>query len=81
MRLKHEYNVPKTREIRVARGQGFIFGFLSLYIFFPDGETPEEYDYKATSSFRMTTELRNRVNDVLKEFIGSRYYHNYTSGK
>jgi len=46
-----------------------------------DGETPEDYDYKATSSFRMTTELRNRVNDVLKEFIGSRYYHNYTSGK
>ena len=72
-------NVQKTREIRVARGPGF-FCFLSLF-FFPDGETPEEYDYKATNSFRMTTELRNRVNDVLKEFIGSRYYHNYTSGK
>ena len=71
-------NVQKTREIRVARGPGF-FCFLSF--FFADGETPEEYDYKATSSFKMTTELSNRVNDVLKEFIGSRYYHNYTSGK
>jgi len=46
-----------------------------------DGETPEDYDYKATSSFRMTAELRERVNGVLKEFVGSRYYHNYTSGK
>ena len=71
----------KTRKIRVARGQGFIFVFFIFISFFADGETPEDYDYKATSSFRMTTELRNRVNDVLKEFIGSRYYHNYTSGK
>jgi len=46
-----------------------------------DGEIPEDYDYKATTSFRMNGELRSRVNDVLKEFIGSRYYHNYTSGK
>ena len=46
-----------------------------------EGETPEEYDYKVTNSFRMTPELRDRVNNVLKEFVGSRYYHNYTSGK
>ena len=41
----------------------------------------EEPDYKVTTSFKMDEDLRKRVNEVLKEFIGSRYYHNYTSGK
>ena len=31
--------------------------------------------------FRITPELVKRVNEVLQKFVGSHYYHNYTSGK
>ena len=37
--------------------------------------------YKVTRDFRMSEDLRKTVNETLKEFIGSHYYHNYTSGK
>ena len=45
------------------------------------GENDAEFDYKASSEFRMSESTRQRVNEVLKEFLGSKYYHNYTSGK
>merc|ERR1719328_472271 len=32
-------------------------------------------------NFRITPELVKRVNEVLQKFVGSHYYHNYTSGK
>jgi tRNA U38,U39,U40 pseudouridine synthase TruA len=31
--------------------------------------------------FRLTPELREKVNQVLKSFVGHHYFHNYTSGK
>ena len=40
-----------------------------------------ESAFASHESFRITPELRNRVNEVLRKFIGSHYYHNYTSGK
>ena len=36
---------------------------------------------KVTEAYRITPEVRERVNKVLDMFVGSRYYHNYTSGK
>ena len=36
---------------------------------------------KTTLEFRMKSEVRERVNETLKEFVGTKYYHNYTSGK
>ena len=53
------------------------FAFASIV---PNEDTNEEC-CKVTYDFRMTPELRQEVNRVLKEFIGTRYYHNYTSGK
>jgi len=37
--------------------------------------------YVVTYSYRMTEDVRNYVNHVLQKFVGSKYYHNYTSGK
>ena len=34
-----------------------------------------------TEDFRMSEEIRSKVNATLKEFVGVHYYHNYTSGK
>ena len=34
-----------------------------------------------TESYRITEEVRDKANRVLAMFVGSRYYHNYTSGK
>lgn len=44
--------------------------------------TPElEEAFKLHESFRMDEALRAKVNDILQKFVGSRYFHNYTSGK
>ena len=40
-----------------------------------------ESAFASHESFRITPELRSRVNEVLQKFVGSHYYHNYTSGK
>lgn len=37
--------------------------------------------FVATLDFRMSSELQEKVNKVLKCFVGSHYFHNYTSGK
>jgi len=46
----------------------------------PEEEVSPEM-YQVTYAYRMKDETRNYVNDVLQKFIGSKYYHNYTSGK
>lgn len=40
-----------------------------------------ESAFLAHENFRMDPQLHSRVNEVLQMFIGSHYYHNYTSGK
>ena len=40
-----------------------------------------ESAFKAHENFRIDSDLIENVNEVLKKFIGSHYYHNYTSGK
>lgn len=60
--------------------------FLPTYAFAPIMPTPESEeenpeDFKTTLAFRMNEQIRQRVNDTLKEFVGTKYYHNYTSGK
>ena len=40
-----------------------------------------ESAFKAHENFRIDSDLIENVNGVLKKFIGSHYYHNYTSGK
>ncbi len=34
-----------------------------------------------TEEYRIDGETRERVNEVLKKYVGSHFYHNYTSGK
>lgn len=46
-----------------------------------NAESQENSDFKATFDFRMNEALREKVNSVLQEFVGTKYYHNYTSGK
>ena len=58
--------------------------FLPTFAFAPIVPLSEDDDAGSklvTYAFRMKPELREEVNKVLKEFIGTRYYHNYTSGK
>ena len=38
-------------------------------------------DFLTKLDFRMSPELREKVNQVLKLYVGSHYFHNYTSGK
>jgi tRNA U38,U39,U40 pseudouridine synthase TruA len=38
-------------------------------------------DFLTKLDFRMSPELREKVNQVLKLNVGSHYFHNYTSGK
>ena len=38
-------------------------------------------DYIAKLDYRISPEIRTKVNEVLKNFIGAHYFHNYTSGK
>lgn len=38
-------------------------------------------NFMTTLDFRMSSELREKVNKVLKHFVGAHFYHNYTSGK
>ena len=38
-------------------------------------------DYIAKLDYRISPEIRTKVNEVLKIFIGAHYFHNYTSGK
>lgn len=40
-----------------------------------------ETAFASHENYRITPELRTRINEVLKKFTGSHYYHNYTSGK
>ena len=40
-----------------------------------------ETAFASHENYRITPELQKRVNEVLKKFTGSHYYHNYTSGK
>merc|ERR1719361_2367343 len=40
-----------------------------------------ESAFKAHENFRIDSDLIKNVNEVFKKFIGSHYYHNYTSGK
>ena len=40
-----------------------------------------EASFTDHENFRMNPELHGRVNRVLQKFVGSHYYHNYTSGK
>jgi tRNA U38,U39,U40 pseudouridine synthase TruA len=44
-----------------------------------NGSPPE--DFVTTLDFRMGADLRDKVNRVLRLFVGSHYFHNYTSGK
>lgn len=46
-----------------------------------DDDASTEENFKVTFDFRMNQALRDKVNAVLQEFVGSKYYHNYTSGK
>lgn len=60
--------------------------FLPTYAFAPivpsENEAENEnQDFKTTLEFRMSEQIRERVNQTLKEFVGTKYYHNYTSGK
>lgn len=59
--------------------------FLPTFAFAPIFPTSDVDDDSAsllvTKSFKMSPELRTRINQVLKLFVGSRFYHNYTSGK
>ena len=45
--------------------------------------SPEEIEssFIAHEEFRISSELREKINFVLQKFVGSHYYHNYTSGK
>ena len=38
-------------------------------------------DFVTKLDFRMSPELREKVNQVLKLYVGAHYFHNYTSGK
>ncbi|PFX15933.1 tRNA pseudouridine synthase A, mitochondrial [Stylophora pistillata] len=38
-------------------------------------------DYQSTTKYRVTEEKIAEVNDVLSKFVGTRNYHNFTSGK
>ncbi len=38
-------------------------------------------DYITKLDYRISPEVRTKVNEVLKSFIGAHYFHNYTSGK
>ena len=38
-------------------------------------------NFRTTLAYRMSSEKRDEINKVLKQFIGSHFYHNYTSGK
>jgi len=40
-----------------------------------------ETAFASHENYRITPELQKRINEVLKKFTGSHYYHNYTSGK
>ena len=47
----------------------------------PNEEEVSPEVYKVTYAYRMPSEVRNYVNEILLKFVGSKYYHNYTSGK
>ena len=59
----------------IFKGKNAIFVYIksAVYLFI--------FSFQVTYAYRMNAETRNYVNDVLKKFIGSKYYHNYTSGK
>jgi hypothetical protein len=38
-------------------------------------------DFIVKLNYRMSPEVREKVNQVLQHFVGPHYFHNYTSGK
>jgi hypothetical protein len=38
-------------------------------------------DFIVKLDYRMSSEIREKVNKVLQHFVGPHYFHNYTSGK
>lgn len=92
IRVQTIKKVTKNFNAKSAADNRTYIYFLPTYAFAPiipsasvseNNETQEESqeDFKTTLAFRMNEKTRQRVNDTLKEFIGTKYYHNYTSGK
>ena len=40
-----------------------------------------ESSFISHEHFRINPDLHAKINNVLQKFVGSHYYHNYTSGK
>jgi len=88
IRVQTIKKVTKNFNAKSAADNRTYLYFLPTYAFAPivpsasseNNENPEE-DFKTTLAYRMNEKTRQRVNDTLKEFIGTKYYHNYTSGK
>ena len=40
-----------------------------------------ESSFISHENFRINSDLHAKINMVLQKFVGSHYYHNYTSGK
>ena len=92
IRVQTIKKVTKNFNAKSAADNRTYIYFLPTYAFAPiipsasvseNNETQEESqeNFKTTLAFRMNEKTRQRVNDTLKEFIGTKYYHNYTSGK
>ena len=43
--------------------------------------TTDSEDFIVKLDYRMSPEVRGKVNQVLHHFVGPHYFHNYTSGK
>ena len=43
--------------------------------------TTNSEDFIVKLDYRMSPEVRGKVNQVLQHFVGPHYFHNYTSGK
>ena len=88
IRVQTIKKVTKNFNAKSAADNRTYLYFLPTYAFAPivpsasseNNENPDE-DFKTTLAFRMNEKTRQTVNDTLKEFIGTKYYHNYTSGK
>ena len=65
---------PEMYQVRLV-SRNFFFQFIKKINYFIC------IFFQVTYAYRMKDETRNYVNDVLQKFIGSKYYHNYTSGK